>query len=91
MRAIARPVQCAEDACPVPRGWRARCRHLGFGVLVAFTIKGLCTTTLIIYTLAAGLEDGEPGLMPLLAVWAIACGAGFALLRRRGANKQTGQ
>jgi hypothetical protein len=84
--AVTHPVNESAAATTRPDGWLARGRQLGFGVLLAFTIKGLCTTTLIVYTLLAGANDGgAAGVLPFLLVWLIVGVAGLALLRGGGA------
>ncbi len=69
------------------RGWFAGGRRLGLGVLLAFTVKGIFTTALMVVTLAAAsLEEGHDALLPLyLVVWlAVGIGA-YAVLG--GANR----
>lgn len=81
-----------------PAHWLARCRQLGFGVLLAFTLKGICTTALIISALFASTEDGSVDMVPHLLVWTVACIGGFCVLggwrsarRRSGAQPLTSQ
>ena len=69
-----------EGDCGKPAHWLARCRQLGFGVLLAFTLKGICTTALIISTLFASTEDGSVEMVPHLLVWTVACIGGFCML-----------
>ena len=66
---------------PQAAAWAARGRQLGFGVLVAFTLKGICTTALMGAAFFAVTENAGTELLPHLLVWLVACIGGFALLR----------
>jgi hypothetical protein len=80
-----------EGDCGKPAHWLARCRQLGFGVLLAFTLKGICTTALIISALFASTEDGSVDMVPHLLVWTVACIGGFCMLGGwRSARRRTG-
>jgi len=69
--------------------WFARGRQLGVGVLIAFTIKGICTTAVILTAMFAAMEDGDSDLFPHLLVWTVACIGGFCMLGgwRLGRNR----
>jgi hypothetical protein len=74
--------------------WSARGRQLGIGVLIAFTIKGICTSAMIIAALFAAMDDSSADLFPHLLVWTMACIGGFCMLGgwrhvRRGAAAAT--
>jgi hypothetical protein len=60
-------------------------------VLLAFTLKGICTTGLIISALFATTEAGSVEMVPHLLAWTVACIGGFCLLGGwRSARRQSG-
>lgn len=84
----ANEVPSAERAGP---GWSARGRRWGLGVLIAFTVKGVVTTTLILGTLFASVDDSSAAVLPHLLIWTVACIGGFCMLggwRRNGRPEQ---
>jgi hypothetical protein len=58
----------------------ARARQLGIGVLIAFTVKGICTTAMILAALFAAVDDNADEMFPHLLVWTVACIGGFCML-----------
>lgn len=73
--------------------WSARGRQFGVGVLIAFTLKGICTSAVIVTALFAVRDEGGADLFPHLLVWTVVCIGGFCMLggwrhtRRRGAEE----
>jgi hypothetical protein len=63
-----------------PENWSVRGRQLGLGVLIAFTVKGICTSTVIIAALFASMDEGSTEMFPHLLAWTIACIGGFCML-----------
>jgi hypothetical protein len=82
--ATAKNTRSVSGAAGASTAWAARGRRLGFGVLVAFTVKGLRTTALMLLALLAATASGGTEMLPHLLVWLIACTGGFALLRGSG-------
>ena len=72
-----------------PGSWSARGRQLGVGVLIAFTVKGICTTAVILTAMFAAMDDSGSDLFPHLLVWTVACIGGFCMLGgwRLGRNR----
>jgi Na+/proline symporter len=60
--------------------WSVRGRQLGFGVLIAFTVKGICTTAMIFAAIFAAADDGALAMMPHVLLWTVACIGGFCML-----------
>jgi len=60
--------------------WFARGRQLGIGVLIAFTVKGLCTTAMILTALFAAVDESATEMMPHVLLWTVACIGGFCML-----------
>ena len=84
MRAAATP---ADGSAAKTQGvWFARGRRFGLGVLIAFTLKGICTTTIILTALFSTLDDSVVEMAPHLLAWTLAAIGGFCLLGgwRRG-------
>ena len=81
--------RCTTDERAQAGTWLLRGRQLGVGVLVLFTIKGICTSAVIFTALMAAMEDGGSDLFPHLLVWTVACIGGFCMLGgwRRGRNR----
>ena len=66
---------------PVPNGaWYGHGRQLGLGVLVAFTVKGVCTTAMIVFALFVAMDESGTEMFPHLLVWTGACIGGFCVL-----------
>lgn len=68
-------------------------RRLGLGVLLAFTVKGIFTTTLMVAALmAAGPEEGHDALLNVhVLVWLAVGIGGYAALRRtHGSGRDSG-
>ena len=62
--------------------WFAGGRRLGLGVLLAFTVKGIFTTVLMVAALlAASLEEGDVPL-PHILIWLAVGIGGYAALGR---------
>lgn len=60
--------------------WFARGRQLGIGVLIAFTVKGICTTAMILTALFATVDESATEMMPHVLLWTVACIGGFCML-----------
>ncbi len=92
------PVKSAASGFGKPaahRGWLAGGRWLGLEVLLAFTVKGIFTTALMVVTLAAAsLEEGHDVLLPLYLVVCLAVGIGvyavFGGASRAGPSARSG-
>lgn len=63
-----------------PERWSVRGRQLGLGVLIAFTLKGICTSTVIIAALFASMDESSTEMFPHLLAWTVACIGGFCML-----------
>jgi len=78
------------DTCPTQdadaghgagrRNWSTRSRQLGIGVLIAFTVKGICTTAMIVAAIFAAADDGGLAMTPHVLLWTVACIGGFCML-----------
>lgn len=68
---------------PAGRAGPGRCKQLGVGVLIAFTVKGICSTGLILVTLASAATSAEAEMLAGVAVW-LASGAGGLWALGRG-------
>ncbi len=67
-------------------GWLASGSHrLGLGVLLAFTVKGIFTTALIVSVLLAGSpeEDHDVWLNMHVLIWLAVGIGGYATLRKK--------
>ena len=69
---------------PSPRwGWPGGGRRLGLGVLLAFTVKGLFTTALMVAALSASAADEDAYVLPHVLCWLMAVGIGGVATVRR--------
>ena len=75
------PTQDAEAGLDAGRSnWSTRGRQLGVGVLIAFTVKGICTTAMIVAAIFAAADDGGLAMTPHVLLWTVACIGGFCML-----------
>lgn len=48
--------------------------------MIAFTVKGICTTAMILTALFATVDESATEMMPHVLLWTVACIGGFCML-----------